>query len=97
MSFALEAADELHRTGWTTHAWCALWGVIEPLFGLGHRDTAALLLGGCESSGVARLAYQHIPDQLESVVDLPEGQHLATLRTLGSHLSLSDLLAIASG
>jgi hypothetical protein len=31
-----------------------MWSVIAPLFFLGRTETAAMLLGGCESSGVSR-------------------------------------------
>jgi predicted ATPase/class 3 adenylate cyclase len=92
VALALEAADDLHRTGWTTHAWCAMWGVITGLWALNRAEAAALVLGGCKASGVARLAYQHVPADLED-----DASATASFRRLGGHLSFDDLLAIASG
>ncbi len=89
---AFDAADDLQRTGWATHAWSAMWGVIAGLFGLDRRDVAALVLGGCEASGVARLAYQQVPAELEEA-----GSATEPFRRLGRHLPLEDVLAIAAG
>jgi predicted ATPase len=92
LRMALDAADDLQRTGWTTHAWCAMWGVIAGLFTSGRPAEAALVLGSCEASGVAQLAYQHVPDAL--IADMPE---LARYRRLGRQLHFDDVLAIATG
>jgi hypothetical protein len=92
VALALAAADDLHRTGWGTHAWCALWGVVAGVFDLGRREVAAIVLGGCEASGVVRLSYQHVPAELEA-----DGTTLARWRSLGAHLTLDDVLAIATG
>lgn len=92
VALALDAADDLHRTGWTAHAWCAMWGVIAGLSALNRAEAAALVLGGCEASGVARLAYQPVPPDLED-----EASGTAAFRRLGRQIPFDDLLAIASG
>ena len=92
LALALDAADDLHRTGWTIHAWCAMWGVIAGLSDAGRPEVAALLLGGCEASGVARLAYQQVPAELEDAAST-----MAPFRHLGGLLPFDDLLAIAAG
>jgi hypothetical protein len=92
VALALDAADDLHRTGWTTHAWCAMWGVVAGLSAFGRAEAAALVLGGCEASGVARLAYQQVPAELDD-----ESSETAPFRRLGARLPFDDLLAIATG
>jgi hypothetical protein len=87
-----DAVEELHRTGWHVHAWSAMWSVIAVLFDLGHPETAAMVLGACESSGVTRVAGQDVPADLED--DAPK---TAPFRHLGQHLPFDDLLAIAAG
>ena len=81
-----------HSGGWTTHAWWVMWGVIPGLFDLGHTETAAMVLGGCESSGVSRMATQHVPAELED-----DSLGTASFRRLGGQLAFDDLLVIAAG
>jgi predicted ATPase/class 3 adenylate cyclase len=92
LGLAFDAAEELHRTGWPTHAWCAMWGVIAGLSRLGRLEAASLVLGACEASGVARLAYQHVPSELED-----DAAPTAAFRRLGRYLPFDDLLLIATG
>ena len=89
---AFDAAEDFHRTGWPTHAWWAMWGVIAVLFDLGRTEVAAMVLGGCEASGVSRTAYQHVPADLEI-----DSSATASYRHLGGLLAFDDLLAIAAG
>jgi predicted ATPase/DNA-binding SARP family transcriptional activator len=92
LAMLFDAAEDLHRTGWPTHAWGAMWSVIAPLFYLGRAEAAAMVLGGCESSGVGRMAPQNVPEDLED-----DSSPAASYRHLGAHLPFDDLLAIATG
>jgi hypothetical protein len=92
LAMLLDAAADLHHTGWPTHAWASMWSVIAPLFFLGRAETAAMLLGGCESSGVSRSTAQRVPADLEDA-----SSPVAPYRHLGAHLPFDDLLAIAAG
>jgi predicted ATPase/class 3 adenylate cyclase len=92
LAMVFDAAEDLHRTGWPTHAWWAMWGVIAVLFDLGRTEAAAMVLGGCEVSGVSRLAYQQVPADLEI-----DSSAAASYRRLGRHLPFDDLVAIAAG
>jgi predicted ATPase/class 3 adenylate cyclase len=93
----VEAADELHRTGWATHAWWALWSAPARLHRLGRREEGALVLGGCEASGIARLSFQVLPGELELLVASDSPDDLQVLRSLGAGLTLPDLLRIIRG
>jgi hypothetical protein len=92
LAMVFAAAEDLHRTGWTVHAWAAMWSVIAGLFDLGRPEAAAMVLGGCESSGVIRLDDQDVPADLED-----ESAKTAAFRHLGRHLFFDDLVAIATG
>jgi hypothetical protein len=63
----LAAADELHRTGWSVHAWSVAWGAVPILYELGDYDGAALLAGACQTSGVANLGSNALPDQITAL------------------------------
>jgi predicted ATPase/DNA-binding SARP family transcriptional activator len=88
----LDAAEDLHRTGWSAQAWATMWSAVASLFDLGRPDAAAMVLGGCESSGVSRLADQDVPGELDD-----DSSPTASYRQLGRHLPFDDLLAIAAG
>jgi hypothetical protein len=92
LTVAFDAAEDLHRTGWSTLAWFAMWDVIAGLFDLGRTKAAAMMLGGCESSGVSRMAGQRAPAELDE-----DSSTAAPYRHLGSQLRFDDLLAIAAG
>jgi predicted ATPase/DNA-binding CsgD family transcriptional regulator len=92
LAIVFDAIEDLHRTGWTTNAWFAMWGVIPGLFDLGHTEAAAMVLGGCESSGVSRAADHHVPSDLEN-----ESSATAPYRHFGRQLRFDDLVAIADG
>ena len=92
MAVAFDAAEDLHRTGWSTHAWWTMWGTIAGLFDLGHIEAAAMVLGGCESSGVSRMAFSQVPAQIED-----DSLGTASFRRLGAQLAFDDLLAVAAG
>jgi hypothetical protein len=92
LAMLIDAADDLHRTGWPAHAWNAMWGAIGVLFGLGRMEAAAVVLGGCEASGVSSFARQEVPADLED-----DSSPTASFRHLGRHLAFDDLVAIAAG
>ena len=96
LSAALTATDELQRAGWPLHAWSMAWSMLDPLWELGHWETAALLFGGCEASGVRRLGSQSLPPELE-ILSLGGGQsELQEVRHIGSHTPLTDLVRVAA-
>jgi hypothetical protein len=92
LATVFDAAEDLHRTGWPTHAWCAMWGVIDGLFDLGHTEASAMVVGACQSSGVSPLGYQRVPPELES-----DSPRTASFRHLGAELPFDDLVAVVAG
>ena len=97
LAAGLDAADELQRTGWHFYAWSTAWSCIEPLYRLGRIDEAAVLLGGCETSGVGRLPQQLLPDELDALSSDNGDPRLRQLRSVGRQLPLADLLRTAAG
>jgi hypothetical protein len=93
---ALEAARTLHEAGWAPHAWTALRSGIPILFNLGRRDEAALLLGGCDASGVVLFAYEEIPEELDTLSSETGDVELRNQRHIGAQLSLSQLLDLVN-
>src|SRR5262245_16917976 len=91
----LEAADRTHATGWTIHAWTPLWSAVTILFRLGRLEEAALVLGACQASTTSPFTYQTLPPQLEVLAGNQGEPHLVARRTLGSTLSLPELIRIA--
>jgi predicted ATPase len=92
LATVFDVAQDLHRTGWPNQAWAAMWGVIGPLFHLGRSEVAAMVLGGCESSGLGWLADQHLPADLDD-----DSQKTAAFQHLGRNLPFDDIVAIATG
>jgi predicted ATPase/DNA-binding SARP family transcriptional activator len=92
LAMLFDAAEDLHRTGWPTHPWSSMWSAVAALFYLGRPEAAAVVLGGCEASGLARNVAQHIPADLEI-----DSSPTASYRHLGRYLPFDDLLAIAAG
>jgi hypothetical protein len=89
---ALEATRTLHEAGWAPHAWTALRSAIPILFHLGRREEAALLLGGCDASGVVLFAFEEIPEELDMLSGETGDVELRNQRRVGAKLSLPQLL-----
>jgi hypothetical protein len=93
----LDAAERTHATGWTIHAWTPAWSAAAILSRLGRREQAALMLGGCEASGAARFSQQPVSPELEALNAGRGDPHLLKLRSIGTTLSLPELIRIARG
>jgi hypothetical protein len=93
----LDTADVLHRSGWSTHAWQAMWLATGLLHRLGRLQEAALFLGACQASGIPRLAPETVPPEPEALTDDGGDLDLASQCALGARLTLPDLIRIATG
>ena len=93
----LAAADELQRTGWTTHAWSAAWGAVPLLWDLGRLEHAALLTGGCAQSGVANVGSNTLPSEIASLARHDGLDRLVALYDWGGQQSLPQLLRVVTG
>jgi tetratricopeptide (TPR) repeat protein len=88
----LAAADELHRTGWSVHAWSAAWGAVPILYELGDPDGAALLAGACQASAVTNLGSNALPDQITALQQGNGDARQLQLFNAGSTYSLPQVL-----
>ena len=94
----LHAAGELHRTGWSVHAWSPAWFAAAYLHQLGRHDEAALLTGACQASGSsARLPRQRLPPELDALIAGHGDPERLKLYEHGAQLDLPELIRIATG
>jgi predicted ATPase/DNA-binding SARP family transcriptional activator len=94
---SLEAANQMHRTGWVTHAWMTAWVTPGILYDLNRRDEAALMLGACQASDVPRSIGQALPPDLEMLAGGHGDPHLTAFAAVGARLALPELILIATG
>jgi hypothetical protein len=92
---AVDAVDELQRTGWTSHAWNAAWFLPTWLLALGRSEEAAFVHGACSTSGIGDLLAS-LPEPLTS---LPDGGDpvLAARYRQGEHRTLADVIRVVRG
>jgi predicted ATPase/DNA-binding SARP family transcriptional activator len=97
LATCLDAADRLQRSGRIALAWFALWNAPRVLWALGRTDDAALVLGACEASGVARLQAFELTPELEELQRGDGAERLQQLRSRGADTGLVELLRVLRG
>jgi hypothetical protein len=93
----LDTADDLHRSGWSTHSWQSMWLATGLLHRLERLEEGALFLGACQASGIQKLAPETVAAEFEVLTADDGDPHLAALRAVGSRLELPELVRIATG
>ncbi len=89
----VDAAVVLQQAGWTTHAWHTAWSLPGLLYTLGRPNDAALVLGACHASGVAR-AGQWLPPTLEQSASGDTNAQVDEPRNLGAKLNLTQVFRL---